>query len=64
MINSKICRFYLEFIEFIKNLLKEEFTQELTRRGQMIYKLVRVNELIGKFDNITIKHMTKSQIFL
>jgi len=35
VVNSRVYRVYLEFIDFTQSLLKKEFTQESTRRGQV-----------------------------
>ena len=51
MINSRVYRVYLEFIEFAQSLLKKSLLKSQFAENKWTRKLVRVSELTREFDN-------------
>ena len=51
VVNSRVYRVYLEFIEFAQSLLKKSLLKSQLTEDKWIRKLVRVSELTPEFDN-------------
>jgi len=51
MLNSRVYRIYLEFIEFTQSLLKKSLLKSQLIKDKWTRKLVRDRELTREFDN-------------